>query len=174
MLECYHPKLRWWTWYPLYQGKLNMFASQMIIYSIWLPSLNLVLEHLNQTRSVLIGSCILSDQFFKLLFSWCCHSVYNQLLPPFYSVSLLNVCSLKNQEHLLKLTVSTMDYSRDGLARVILSKILTAATDVRVNTALLTAAFSGVITCINSLCNWLASFNYHSLSPVCIKSFSRR
>ncbi|XP_036973511.1 rapamycin-insensitive companion of mTOR-like [Acanthopagrus latus] len=42
---------------------------------------------------------------------------------------LLNVCSLKNQEHLLKLTVSTMDYSRDGLARVILSKILTAATD---------------------------------------------
>ncbi|XP_010740551.2 rapamycin-insensitive companion of mTOR isoform X2 [Larimichthys crocea] len=42
---------------------------------------------------------------------------------------LLNTCSLKNQEHLLKLTVSTLDYSRDGLARVILSKILTAATD---------------------------------------------
>uniref|UniRef100_A0A8C4F1B2 Rapamycin-insensitive companion of mTOR n=1 Tax=Dicentrarchus labrax TaxID=13489 RepID=A0A8C4F1B2_DICLA len=42
---------------------------------------------------------------------------------------LLNMCSLKNQEHLLKLTVSTLDYSRDGLARVILSKILTAATD---------------------------------------------
>ncbi|XP_022600146.1 rapamycin-insensitive companion of mTOR-like [Seriola dumerili] len=42
---------------------------------------------------------------------------------------LLNLCSLKNQEHLLKLTVSTLDYSRDGLARVILSKILTAATD---------------------------------------------
>ncbi|XP_070845214.1 rapamycin-insensitive companion of mTOR-like isoform X1 [Chaetodon trifascialis] len=42
---------------------------------------------------------------------------------------LLDMCSLKNQEHLLKLTVSTLDYSRDGLARVILSKILTAATD---------------------------------------------
>ncbi|MBN3318173.1 RICTR protein, partial [Atractosteus spatula] len=42
---------------------------------------------------------------------------------------LLNLCSLKNQDHLLKLTVSTLDYSRDGLARVILSKILTAATD---------------------------------------------
>ncbi|XP_071322284.1 rapamycin-insensitive companion of mTOR-like isoform X2 [Trachinotus anak] len=42
---------------------------------------------------------------------------------------LLNLCSLKNQEHLLKLTVTTLDYSRDGLARVILSKILTAATD---------------------------------------------
>nr|XP_021332070.1 rapamycin-insensitive companion of mTOR isoform X1 [Danio rerio] len=42
---------------------------------------------------------------------------------------LLNLCSMKNQDHLLKLTVSTLDYSRDGLARVILSKILTAATD---------------------------------------------
>lgn len=47
-----------------------------------------------------------------------------------YLCSLLNLCSLKNQDHLLKLTVSTLDYSRDGLARVILSKILTAATDV--------------------------------------------
>ncbi|XP_042579097.1 rapamycin-insensitive companion of mTOR-like isoform X2 [Cyprinus carpio] len=42
---------------------------------------------------------------------------------------LLSLCSVKNQDHLLKLTVSTLDYSRDGLARVILSKILTAATD---------------------------------------------
>ncbi|KAM6328339.1 LOW QUALITY PROTEIN: rapamycin-insensitive companion of mTOR [Alca torda] len=41
---------------------------------------------------------------------------------------LLNLCSLKT-DHLLKLTVSSLDYSRDGLARVILSKILTAATD---------------------------------------------
>lgn len=45
--------------------------------------------------------------------------------------SLLNLCSLKNQDALLKLTVSTLDYSRDGLARVILSKILTAGSDVR-------------------------------------------
>ncbi|XP_024286935.1 rapamycin-insensitive companion of mTOR isoform X1 [Oncorhynchus tshawytscha] len=42
---------------------------------------------------------------------------------------LLNICTLKNQDHLLKLTVSILDYSRDGLSRVILSKILTAATD---------------------------------------------
>ncbi|XP_069483265.1 rapamycin-insensitive companion of mTOR isoform X2 [Ambystoma mexicanum] len=42
---------------------------------------------------------------------------------------LLNLCSLKNQDHLLKLTVSSLDYSRDGLSRVILSKILTASTD---------------------------------------------
>ncbi|XP_039659993.1 rapamycin-insensitive companion of mTOR-like [Perca fluviatilis] len=44
--------------------------------------------------------------------------------------SLLNLVSVKNQDAVLKLAVSTLDYSRDGLARVILSKILTAATDV--------------------------------------------
>lgn len=38
---------------------------------------------------------------------------------------------MKNQDAVLKLAVATLDYSRDGLARVILSKILTAATDVR-------------------------------------------
>uniref|UniRef100_A0A8C2WG10 RPTOR independent companion of MTOR complex 2 n=1 Tax=Cyclopterus lumpus TaxID=8103 RepID=A0A8C2WG10_CYCLU len=42
---------------------------------------------------------------------------------------LLNLCSVKNQDAVLKLAVSTLDYSRDGLARVILSKSLTAATD---------------------------------------------
>ncbi|XP_061624634.1 rapamycin-insensitive companion of mTOR-like isoform X3 [Phyllopteryx taeniolatus] len=42
---------------------------------------------------------------------------------------LLNLCSVKNQDAVLKLAVATLDYSRDGLARVILSKILTAATD---------------------------------------------
>lgn len=51
--------------------------------------------------------------------------------PPFSFCSLLSLCSLKNQDAVLKLVVATLDYSRDGLARVILSKILTAATDVR-------------------------------------------
>lgn len=41
---------------------------------------------------------------------------------------------MKNQDAVLKLAVATLDYSRDGLARVILSKILTAATDVRAAT----------------------------------------
>lgn len=48
--------------------------------------------------------------------------------------SLLSLCSVKNQDAVLKLAVTTLDYSRDGLARVILSKILTAATDVRLQT----------------------------------------
>ncbi|XP_072244394.1 rapamycin-insensitive companion of mTOR-like isoform X2 [Leuresthes tenuis] len=43
---------------------------------------------------------------------------------------LLNLCSVKNQDAVLKLAVSTLDYSRDGLARVILSKVLTASTDI--------------------------------------------
>ncbi|XP_068166209.1 rapamycin-insensitive companion of mTOR-like isoform X2 [Antennarius striatus] len=42
---------------------------------------------------------------------------------------LLSLSAVKNQDAVLKLAVSTLDYSRDGLARVILSKILTAATD---------------------------------------------
>ncbi|XP_029941324.1 rapamycin-insensitive companion of mTOR-like [Salarias fasciatus] len=42
---------------------------------------------------------------------------------------LLRLCSVRNQEQLLKLSVSTLDYSRDGLARIVLSKILTAASD---------------------------------------------
>uniref|UniRef100_A0A3B3XQ30 RPTOR independent companion of MTOR, complex 2 a n=1 Tax=Poecilia mexicana TaxID=48701 RepID=A0A3B3XQ30_9TELE len=42
---------------------------------------------------------------------------------------LLNLCSVKNQDAVLKLAVTTLDYSRDGLARVILSKVLTASTD---------------------------------------------
>lgn len=137
------------------------YISKLTYYIFGCQVLVFFFKHLNQTQSDLIGHCILLDQSFKVLFSWSCHSVYNQLLPPIYSVSLLNVCSLKNQEHLLKLTVSTMDYSRDGLARVILSKILTAATDVRVDTTLsdiFTAAFSGVIRYINSLCNvWLST-----------------
>uniref|UniRef100_A0A803XKZ2 RPTOR independent companion of MTOR complex 2 n=1 Tax=Meleagris gallopavo TaxID=9103 RepID=A0A803XKZ2_MELGA len=47
----------------------------------------------------------------------------------FGTLSLFLFCLNCNQDHLLKLTVSSLDYSRDGLARVILSKILTAATD---------------------------------------------
>ncbi|MEQ2240120.1 hypothetical protein ILYODFUR_011591 [Ilyodon furcidens] len=42
---------------------------------------------------------------------------------------LLNLCSVKNQDAVLKLAITTLDYSRDGLARVILSKVLTASTD---------------------------------------------
>ncbi|XP_042564192.1 rapamycin-insensitive companion of mTOR [Clupea harengus] len=43
---------------------------------------------------------------------------------------LLNMCSMKNQDAMLKLTVASLDYSREGLARVILSKVLTASTDI--------------------------------------------
>ncbi|KAG7250316.1 hypothetical protein CRUP_016075, partial [Coryphaenoides rupestris] len=44
-------------------------------------------------------------------------------------VSLLHLCMQRNQEHVVKLTVSTLDFSHDGLARVVLSKVLIAATD---------------------------------------------
>lgn len=72
------------------------------------------------------------------------HSVNWVLLMIF--CSLLNLCSVKNQDVVLKLAVATLDYSRDGLARVILSKILTAATDVRHNTQWEIKCFHNLVT----------------------------
>lgn len=77
----------------------------------------------------------------------------------FFLGSLLNLCSLKNQDHLLKLIVSTLDYSRDGLARVILSKILTAATDVRKRATVLRAGLPlTLLSVINKTCFLLKVF----------------
>uniref|UniRef100_A0A8C4ZU13 Uncharacterized protein n=1 Tax=Gadus morhua TaxID=8049 RepID=A0A8C4ZU13_GADMO len=42
---------------------------------------------------------------------------------------LLSLCMQRNQDHVVKLTVSTLDFSRDGLARVVLSKVLIAASE---------------------------------------------
>uniref|UniRef100_A0A8B9VP04 RPTOR independent companion of MTOR complex 2 n=1 Tax=Anas zonorhyncha TaxID=75864 RepID=A0A8B9VP04_9AVES len=72
----------------------------------------------------------LSQHYFLFFGTLSCHSHGVKMLEKCNAFQcLLNFCSLKNQDHLLKLTVSSLDYSRDGLARVILSKILTAATD---------------------------------------------
>ncbi|XP_030048917.1 rapamycin-insensitive companion of mTOR [Microcaecilia unicolor] len=72
----------------------------------------------------------LSQHYFLFIGALSCHPHGVKMLEKCNVFQcLLNLCSLKNQDHLLKLTVSSLDYSRDGLARVILSKILTAATD---------------------------------------------
>ncbi|XP_030367605.1 rapamycin-insensitive companion of mTOR isoform X2 [Strigops habroptila] len=72
----------------------------------------------------------LSQHYFLFFGTLSCHPYGVKMLEKCNVFQcLLNLCSLKNQDHLLKLTVSSLDYSRDGLARVILSKILTAATD---------------------------------------------
>nr|XP_033788434.1 rapamycin-insensitive companion of mTOR isoform X2 [Geotrypetes seraphini] len=72
----------------------------------------------------------LSQHYFLFIGTLSCHPHGVKMLEKCNVFQcLLNLCSLKNQDHLLKLTVSSLDYSRDGLARVILSKILTAATD---------------------------------------------
>ncbi|NWS47940.1 RICTR protein, partial [Probosciger aterrimus] len=70
----------------------------------------------------------LSQHYFLFFGTLSCHPHGVKMLEK-CNVFQCNLCSLKNQDHLLKLTVSSLDYSRDGLARVILSKILTAATD---------------------------------------------
>nr|XP_006000410.1 PREDICTED: rapamycin-insensitive companion of mTOR [Latimeria chalumnae] len=72
----------------------------------------------------------LSQHYFLFLGTLSCHPHGVKMLEKCSVFQcLLNLCSLKNQDHLLKLTVSSLDYSRDGLARVILSKILTASID---------------------------------------------
>ncbi|KAM7147671.1 rapamycin-insensitive companion of mTOR isoform 7-T13 [Molossus nigricans] len=72
----------------------------------------------------------LSQHYFLFIGTLSCHPHGVKMLEKCSVFQcLLNLCSLKNQDQLLKLTVSSLDYSRDGLARVILSKILTAATD---------------------------------------------
>ncbi|XP_029434237.1 LOW QUALITY PROTEIN: rapamycin-insensitive companion of mTOR [Rhinatrema bivittatum] len=72
----------------------------------------------------------LSQHYFLFIGALSCHPHGVKMLEKCNVFQcLLNLCSLKSQDHLLKLTVSSLDYSRDGLARVILSKILTAATD---------------------------------------------
>lgn len=75
----------------------------------------------------------LSQHYFLFIGTLSCHPHGVKMLEKCSVFQcLLNLCSLKNQDHLLKLTVSSLDYSRDGLARVILSKVLTAATDVSI------------------------------------------
>ncbi|KAM4707550.1 rapamycin-insensitive companion of mTOR [Discoglossus pictus] len=72
----------------------------------------------------------LSQHYFLFIGTLSCHPHGVKMLEKCNVFQcLLNLCSLKNQDHLLKLAVSSLDYSRDGLARVILSKTLTASAD---------------------------------------------
>lgn len=80
-------------------------------------------------QSHIVFTCKTSALFLSQMSFW-----WRYQFLDFCFCSLLNLCSVKNQDAVLKLAVATLDYSRDGLARVILSKILTAATDVRATT----------------------------------------
>ncbi|XP_018100001.1 rapamycin-insensitive companion of mTOR [Xenopus laevis] len=72
----------------------------------------------------------LSQHYFLFIGALSCHPHGVKMLEKCNVFQcLLNLSSLKNQEHLLKLAISCLDYSRDGLARVILSKTLTASAD---------------------------------------------
>ncbi|OCU02585.1 hypothetical protein XELAEV_18008346mg [Xenopus laevis] len=72
----------------------------------------------------------LSQHYFLFIGNLSCHPHGVKMLEKCNVFQcLLNLSSLKNQDHLLKLAISCLDYSRDGLARVILSKTLTASTD---------------------------------------------
>ncbi|NWI20053.1 RICTR protein, partial [Crypturellus soui] len=94
----------------------------------WLNSSSGMKPELSLQNNGLLNT--LSQHYFLFFGTLSCHPHGVKMLEKCNVFQcLLNLCSLKNQDHLLKLTVSSLDYSRDGLARVILSKILTAATD---------------------------------------------
>ncbi|KAM7391595.1 hypothetical protein PAMP_022275 [Pampus punctatissimus] len=107
------------------QGYLEDLVKDMVL---WLSSSSgLKPERCLQTNGLLTT---LSQHYFLFLGTLSAHPQGVKLLEKCGLFQcLLNLCSVKNQDALLKLAVSTLDYSRDGLARVILSKILTAATD---------------------------------------------
>ncbi|KAM3868329.1 rapamycin-insensitive companion of mTOR-like [Diretmus argenteus] len=107
------------------QGYLEELVKDMVL---WLSSSSgLKPERSLQSNGLLTT---LSQHYFLFLGTLSAHPQGVKLLEKCGLFQcLLNLCSVKNQDAVLKLAVSTLDYSRDGLARVILSKILTAATD---------------------------------------------
>ncbi|XP_017272781.1 rapamycin-insensitive companion of mTOR isoform X3 [Kryptolebias marmoratus] len=108
------------------QGYLEDLVRDMVL---WLSSCSgLKPERSLQSNGLLTT---LSQHYFLFLGTLSAHPQGVKLLEKCGLFQcLLNLCSVKNQDAVLKLAVSTLDYSRDGLARVILSKVLTAATDV--------------------------------------------
>ncbi|XP_077571303.1 rapamycin-insensitive companion of mTOR-like isoform X3 [Stigmatopora nigra] len=107
------------------QGYLEDLVRDMVL---WLSSSSgLKPERCLQSNGLLTT---LSQHYFLFLGTLSSHPQGVKLLEKCGLFQcLLNLCSVKNQDAVLKLAVATLDYSRDGLARVILSKILTAATD---------------------------------------------
>uniref|UniRef100_A0A3B4BJD4 Uncharacterized protein n=1 Tax=Periophthalmus magnuspinnatus TaxID=409849 RepID=A0A3B4BJD4_9GOBI len=106
------------------QGYLEDLVRDMVL---WLSSSSgLKPERSLQSNGLLTT---LSQHYFLFLGTLSAHPQGVKLLEKCGLFQLLNMCSVKNQDAVLKLAVTTLDYSTDGLARVILSKILTAATD---------------------------------------------
>lgn len=49
-----------------------------------------------------------------------------------YLFSLMEICSMSARDSLIKLIISCLDYGRDGIARVLLSKTLSSASLVSI------------------------------------------
>nr|XP_054508656.1 rapamycin-insensitive companion of mTOR isoform X3 [Agelaius phoeniceus] len=111
------------------QGYLEELVKDIVL---WLNSSSGMKPERSLQNNGLLNT--LSQHYFLFFGTLSCHPHGVKMLEKCNVFQcLLNLCSLKNQDHLLKLTVSSLDYSRDGLARVILSKILTAATDANLH-----------------------------------------
>ncbi|XP_069819195.1 rapamycin-insensitive companion of mTOR isoform X2 [Dendropsophus ebraccatus] len=107
------------------QGYLEELVKDIVQ---WLVSISGMKQERSLQNNGLLNT--LSQYYFLFIGTLSCHPHGVKMLEKCNVFQcLLNLCSLKNQDHLLKLAVSSLDYSRDGLARVILSKTLTASPD---------------------------------------------
>ncbi|XP_056402076.1 rapamycin-insensitive companion of mTOR isoform X2 [Hyla sarda] len=105
------------------QGYLEELVKDIVQ---WLVSISGMKQERSLQNNGLLNT--LSQHYFLFIGTLSCHPHGVKMLEKCNVFQcLLNLCSLKNQDHLLKLAVSSLDYSRDGLARVILSKTLTAS-----------------------------------------------
>ncbi|KAG8599017.1 hypothetical protein GDO81_002844 [Engystomops pustulosus] len=107
------------------QGYLEELVKDIVQ---WLGSISGMKQERSLQNNGLLTT--LSQYYFLFIGTLSCHPHGVKMLEKCNVFQcLLNLCSLKSQDHLLKLAVSSLDYSRDGLARVILSKTLTASPD---------------------------------------------
>ncbi|XP_040194560.1 LOW QUALITY PROTEIN: rapamycin-insensitive companion of mTOR [Rana temporaria] len=107
------------------QGYLEELVKDIVL---WLTTTSGIKQERTLQNNGLLNT--LCQYYFLFIGTLSCHPHGVKMLEKCNVFQcLLNLCSLKNQDHLLKLAVSSLDYSRDGLARVILSKTLTASPD---------------------------------------------
>ncbi|PIO37683.1 hypothetical protein AB205_0167520, partial [Aquarana catesbeiana] len=107
------------------QGYLEELVKDIVL---WLSATSGIKQERSLQNNGLLNT--LCQYYFLFIGTLSCHPHGVKMLEKCNVFQcLLNLCSLKNQDHLLKLAVTSLDYSRDGLARVILSKTLTASPD---------------------------------------------
>ena len=65
-----------------------------------------------------------------------------------FALSMLDLCTGASQDVYVKLILSSLDYTRDGISRLLLAKALTATTEVNTISELVCTHGLRSITCV--------------------------